>query len=452
MPSNEDAEPPSSPSASHARSRDEALHRAVSEAFEPLQVPLLRRLVDQPSHTEAREDVEAVARILDEQAEGLGLQIERFADPEGVHADHRVYRTPATGPEDSSLALVGHADTVFPRSMGFLTMTRDDGPEGPETGDVVRGPGVLDMKSGLTSMLFALRALRSVDPGLYARLRLRLVCVSDEEVGSPSSAPLFAALAPRLTGALVAEAGRAEDRIVTSRAGSARFEFVVHGKAAHAGNQHAEGINAIAVLARLVIGAEAITDHDRGITVNVGIIAGGTAKNTVPDFARCVIDSRFVTVADAEEVVARMQALAADPFAEETARGVEVPARLRQARVELRGGVSRPPMEVRPGTQALRLRYEAHAAAAGLRVGEAPRQGGGSDANLLAAHGVPCIDGLGPAGAFFHNPQEWSSLSSLRRRTQALACMLAEEADRSAGPREPSAGAGGLGRGEGGAS
>jgi len=84
--------------------------------------------------------------------------------------------------------------------------------------------------------------------------------------------------------------------------------------------------------------------------------------------------------------------------------------------------------EVIEGTQALRLRYEAHAAAAGLQVGEAPRQGGGSDANLLAAHGVPCIDGLGPAGEHFHNPKEWSSLASLRRRTQALACLLAEEA------------------------
>ena len=424
MPSSEDAEPPSSPSPSTLDPRDRALHLAVSEAFEPLQVPFVRRLVDQPSHTEARDDVEAAARILAEEAAALGLSVERVPDPSGTFADHRVYRTAATGPGDVTLAVVGHVDTVFPRSMGFLTMTRDDGPAGPESGDVIRGPGVLDMKSGLSSMLFALRALRVAAPALYERLRLRVVCVSDEEVGSPSSAALYRELAPKLRAALVCEAGRAEDRIVTCRAGSARFEFVVHGRAAHAGNQHAQGVNAIAVLARVVLGAEAITDYARGITVNVGIIEGGTAKNTVPDHARCVIDSRFVTVADAEEVVARMQALANEPFGDEPG----VPPRLREASVELRGGISRPPMEVLPGTQALRLRYEAHAAAAGLKVGEAPRQGGGSDANLLAAHGVPCIDGLGPAGAFFHNPQEWSSLDSLRRRTQALACMLAQEA------------------------
>lgn len=424
MPSTEDAEPPSTSSHAPLRPQDERLHLAVSEAFEAVQVPLLRRLVDQPSHTHAKADVEAAARILDAEAEALGLRIERVPDPTGAFADHRVYATPATGDDDVTPVLVGHVDTVYPRSMGFLRMTRDDGPEGPETGDVVRGPGVLDMKSGLTAMLLALRALRATEPEAWARLRLRLVCVSDEEVGSPSSARLYERLAPRLSAGLVFEAGRVGDRIVTSRAGSAVFEFVVHGRAAHAGNQHAQGINAIAVLARLVLGAEAVTDYARGILVNVGVVSGGTAKNTVPAEARCQIDARFLTVADAHEVVARLRALADDPFGSEPG----VPERLREAKVELRGGIARPPMEVLAGTQALRLRYEAHAAAAGLGVGQAPRQGGGSDANLLAALGVPCIDGLGPAGEHFHNPAEWSSLPSLRRRTQALACLLLEEA------------------------
>lgn len=413
----DDDEPPSSPSTA-------ALHRAVTDAFEAEQVPYLRRLVDAPSHTAAREDVEAAAALLDEQAAALGLVTERFADPSGRFADHRVFRTAATGPTDRSLALVGHIDTVFPRSMGFLTMQRDDGPQGPGTGDIIRGPGVLDMKSGLTAIFFALKALRTADPEAYARLKVRFICVSDEEVGSPSSEVVYDALAPHLTAGLVFEAGRTEDRIVTCRKGSARFEFVVKGRAAHAGNEHAIGINAIAVLSRVVLRAEAVTDYDRGITVNVGIIEGGTAKNTVPDLARCVIDSRFLTVADADSVVEQMKAIAADPFGDEP----DVPPRLREATVELLGGVARPPMEAIKGTQALRLRYEGHAATAGLAVGEAPLQGGGSDANLLAALGVPCIDGLGPHGKLFHNPGEWSSLDSLRRRTQALACLLAEEA------------------------
>lgn len=427
----DDDEPPSSPQDTtvpdHARRA--ALFAAVDDAFESQQVALLRRLVDTPSHTEAKDDVEAAAQILDEACEGLGMVVERHADPQGVFADHRVYRTPGTPADARSLAVVGHMDTVFPRRMGFLQMRRDDGEKGAGTGDVIRGPGVLDMKSGLTCIVYALAALRSVDAAAYARLPLRFICVSDEEVGSPSSKPLYEALAPKLSGGLVFEAGRTEDKIVTCRKGSARFEFVVTGRAAHAGNQHAQGINAIAVLSRLVIRAEAITDYDRGITVNVGIIEGGTAKNTVPDSARCVIDSRFLTVADANAVVEQMKALAADPFGDEAG----VPERLREAKVELRGGIARPPMEVIEGTQALRRRYEAHASAAGLRVGEAPLQGGGSDANLLAAHGVPCIDGLGPHGKLFHNPGEWSSLDSLRRRTQALAYLLWQEAERAGG-------------------
>jgi len=416
----DDDEPPSNPSPEARRER--ALHRAVADAFEAEQVPFVRRLVDQPSHTAARDDVEAAACLLDDKVRELGLRVKRWPDPEGRFADHRVYESAAagesaaTGVEDRSLAVVGHIDTVFPRSMGFLEFTRD--------GDVIRGPGTLDMKSGLSAIVFALQAVQKVEPTLYERLRLRFICVSDEEVGSPSSAPLYEELAPCLNAALVFEAGRREDQIVTCRKGSARFEFVVEGRAAHSGNEHEKGINAIAVLARLVLKAEAMTDYARGVTINVGIIEGGTAKNTVPDRARCVIDSRFERVVDAHEVSARMQALAADPFGDEA----DVPPRLRDAKVELLGGVARPPMEVIEGTQALRLRYERHAAAAGLRVGEAPLQGGGSDANLLGALGVPCIDGLGPHGAFFHNPREWSSLSSLQRRTQALACLLAEEA------------------------
>jgi len=403
-----------------------ALHAAVARAFEAEQVPWLRRLVDQPSHTYAREDVEAAAAIVDAFAEDLGLDVRRVVDGDGRFADHRIYSTPAALPDARALALVGHVDTVFPRSLGFLEFSRD-----PERPDVIRGPGVLDMKSGLSAILFALRALREVDPVRFAALRARFVCVSDEEVGSPSSArDLYGELAPITSAALVFEAGRVADRIVTARKGGGLFTITVHGRSAHAGNDHRSGVNAIHALALLIPGIEAMTDYERGLTLSVGLVSGGTAKNTVPDRASCTIDARFETVADADAVVERLRGLTRDPFA-----GIEgVPERLRQIRVEVEGGVTRPPMEATPASQRLRLRYEAHAAAAGLGGGEAPRQGGGSDANLLAARGVPCIDGLGPAGQFFHRVEEWSSLESLRRRTQALATFLACEPDEE--PRE----------------
>jgi acetylornithine deacetylase/succinyl-diaminopimelate desuccinylase-like protein len=157
-------------------------------------------------------------------------------------------------------------------------------------------------------------------------------------------------------------------------------------------------------------------DIVEGITVNVGLIEGGTAKNTVPDFAKCVVDARFHTQSDANALVAAMNALVASPF-----RDV---ARLEEAHVNLEGGVMRPPMEATTGNQELRRRYENCATQCGLQVGEAPLQGGGSDANLLAGHGVPCIDGLGPAGDHFHKVEEWASLDSLQRRTEALALFL----------------------------
>lgn len=397
----------------------EALLRAVDAAFASEQVPQVQRLVDQPSHTYAKAEVEAAAELLDGAAAQLGLRLRRIPDPTGRFADHRIYSTPATEEDGEALALVGHIDTVFPRSLGFLKFVRE-----PADGDVIRGPGVLDMKSGLTVILFALRAVKEVDPARFERLKVRLVCVSDEEVGSPSSARVvYDELAAKTSAAMVFEAGRAEDRIVTRRKGGGSFTVTASGRAAHAGNDHRAGRNAIHALALLIPRIEALTDYKRGVTVNVGLIEGGTAKNTVPDRASCTIDTRFETAADAEAVSQALRALAVDPFAEVNS----MPAKLKDVTFEVSGGVTRPPMESTPATQRLRELYERHAAAVGLQVGEAPLQGGGSDANLLAAQGVPCIDGLGPAGRYYHRVEEWSSLGSLRRRTQALALFLALE-------------------------
>lgn len=391
-----------------------ALRQAVAQAFESEQVPFFADLVNTPSHTRAKADVEVAAAKLDAVMAPLGFSRRLVADPDGVFADHRIFESPAVT-DTPCLALVGHVDTVFPRSLGFLEYSRED--------DIVRGPGVLDMKSGLSCIVFALRALAKVAPDALAKLPVRFVCNSDEEVGSPSSEPIFAELAPKTSEAMVFEGGRDGDQIITQRKGGGMFTLTVTGRAAHAGIDHAAGVNAIAALCHLVRRVEALTEYDRGITANVGLIEGGTAKNTVPEHAKCIIDTRFLTVADSKEVFAALRALAADPWDD------AVPERLRAATVVLGGAITRPPMESSAASQALRRRYEAHAAATGLQIGQAPRQGGGSDANLLSAHGVPCIDGLGPFGKFFHKPQEWSSLSSLRMRTQALACFLADHAD-----------------------
>ena len=414
--------PPPAP----ASALEQALFAEVERAFESDQVPRLIEWVDQPSHTYATADVERMQERIDQLATEMGLRVQKRPDPDGRFAAHRVYQPPHVDDSSPALALVGHADTVFPREMNFLSSRRD--------GDTLYGPGALDMKSGLTSMFFALRALQRVSPELYRKIKVRLVCVSDEEVGSPSSASLYRALAPTTTSALVFEAGRIEDRIVVARKGAAGIRIRATGHAAHSGNRHAEGVNAILALSLLIPQIESMTDYERGITLNVGLCEGGSAKNTVPAQASCMVDIRFERHSDGVRTIERLQSLVESPFvdASHDAAFQALPPwlqeRMQQAEFKLEGGISRPPMEATRANDELRLSYEPFAQRAGIQIGAAPLQGGGSDANLLAAAGVPCIDGLGPFGKHFHKVEEWSSLDSLLRRTQALTAFLAAQA------------------------
>ena len=335
-------------------------------------------------------------------------------DAEKRFADHRVYSTVATEQNDRALALIGHCDTVYPRDFGFLEFKRDDSAK-------AYGPGVLDMKSGLTVILFALRALKQETPEILNAYKIRFILNTEEEVGSPSSQSLFKAMAPKISHAMVFEGGRDDDRIVTSRKGTGGFKIKVIGSSAHSGNDHAAGVNAIHVLSLLIPQLEALTDYDAGTTVNVGIIQGGTAKNTVPGEAECLIDVRVSNLDEMHKLETSLNRIVNWHF-----EGADsIPEKLKTAQVELTGGMTRPPMESTVASESLRADYEHFARRAGLGVGRAPMQGGGSDANNLTALGIPTIDGLGPFGKFMHHPKEWCCLKSLQQRTVALAWYLA---------------------------
>lgn len=269
------------------------------------------------------------------------------------------------------------------------------------------------MKGGIATVHAALSALSAA--GHLAAIPLAFVSVADEEVGSPDSRPFTAEWARGARAALVFEAGRPTDAIITARKGTGSVTARAHGKAAHAGNAHADGINAIWALARFVDAAQALTDYGRGVTVNVGTISGGTSKNTVPDRAECVLDFRMVARADGERVMTQLEA-ASTRIARDTG-----------ARIELDGGIRRPPLEPSEGSGALYRRYAACAAAEGLGDGESPLLGGGSDANDVAALGVPVIDGLGPRGRGFHTHDEHIELPTLLARTRALIRFLAQD-------------------------
>jgi glutamate carboxypeptidase len=363
-------------------------------------IALTRAWVEINSYTANVTGVNAVGALLRE-AYALPSLSCRVLPGGPNHGDHLVWQTPAarTAPP---ILLIGHHDTVFP--PGHFEGWRS------EAGRAM-GPGVLDMKGGLSVIRGALAALDEV--GALAGLPIAVVSVADEEVSSPSSAPQLRELARGAACALVFESGRAGDAIITRRKGVGGLAVVAHGKAAHAGNNPRDGANAIWALARFIDAAHQLTDHSRGRTVNVGLISGGTARNTVPDRAECAVDLRYETVADAEALGAALAAAAAQAMA-------AVPG----VRIELVDGMNRLPLERTPASAALRDEYAACARASGLGDVEAGLLGGGSDANTVAPLGVPAIDGLGPRGAGFHTTGEYVELESFVPKACALVRFL----------------------------
>lgn len=361
----------------------------------PAMEAALAALVEQNSFTGNREGGQRVVRLLEELFSMPGLAVERV--PSERFADHLVFRS--TGkPGEAPIALIGHSDTVFP--PGSFEGYRVDGA-------LRRGPGVLDMKGGLVVMSWALKAVaRSV--GLAALPPLRVVVVADEEVGSPEGAGVIRQAIAGCQAALVFESGRANDAIVTQRSGTGSVTARATGKAAHAGNAYWDGANAIWALSRFIDRAQAISSREKGVTVNVGVVSGGTSKNTVPAEAKAELDLRAPTKALADEVWARLEAATKELAVD-------------GASVTLQPGSGRVPMERQPGVDALVTRYAKCAHAHGLGADEAPRQGGGSDGNTAAAMGIPTIDALGPRGRHFHTPEEYIEVQTLVSRTQALA-------------------------------
>ncbi len=384
----------------------DATFDALARAIAGRQAAMLGRieqLVRQSSHTADKAGGDAVVDQLVTSAGELGLVQQRLSSTK--FADHLVLSTAAASSSaQGAVLLVGHHDTVFPKGTfeGFSL-----------EGGIARGPGVLDMKGGIVVMLEALRALREV--GLLDQAKVRVILVGDEEVGSPEGKGVIHAHAAGASAALVFEAGRAEDKIITSRKGTGSARAVAVGKAAHAANGHKEGINAIWALASFIDRAQRLTDYERGVTVNVGVISGGEAKNTVPDRAECALDFRFVKLADGEATFAALTQAARDAEA-------SVPG----ARIELSGGPARMPLERSPANVALFEAYAAHARAVGLGSAEAALIAGGSDASSTSQLGIPSIDGLGPRGKGFHTKDELIEIASLEPKALALARLLAE--------------------------
>jgi glutamate carboxypeptidase len=270
----------------------------------------------------------------------------------------------------------------------------------------LHGPGVLDMKAGLALGMLATRALFTL--AAPPNTRVVLLWTTDEEVGSDTSRALIEAEARQSEAVLVLEPALAGGALKTARKGIGQYELTVRGVSAHAGVDPRKGVNAIRELALQILAVDAIRDLDRGISVNVGVVSGGTRSNVVPDLATAAVDVRSETMADADGIDRAMRALT---------------ARTPGATLEITGGFNRPPMERSPGVIRLFETARACAAEIGIELQEGAT-GGGSDGNFTAALGVPTLDGLGAVGDGAHALHEHVELASLPVRAALIAGLL----------------------------
>jgi glutamate carboxypeptidase len=296
--------------------------------------------------------------------------------------------------------LLGHLDTVYPLGTLAAMPCR-------EVAGRLHGPGTLDMKSGIAMMLYAIDAMR--DQGGTLPRAITVLLVSDEEVGSSSSRRITEEVAKKSAAVFVLEPSYGlKGAVKTARKGVGEYLLKVTGKAAHAGLDFDKGHSAILELARQIDRISKLVDRKRGLTLNVGVVKGGTRVNVIPAEATASIDVRVVRATDAAGINRKLRSLR--PFD-------------KQCKLELRGGVDRPPMERTAGVAELFRRASELAKHIGWKLEEAA-VGGGSDGNLTAALGIPTLDGLGGVGEGAHAPTESIIISELPKRAALLGALV----------------------------
>lgn len=296
---------------------------------------------------------------------------------------------------------IGHSDTVWPKgTLSSMPVRQSKGR--------LWGPGVLDMKSGLAFFLSAVRILGELE--ISVPKEIVLLVVPDEEVGSPESRRITEKEALGCDVVLVLEPGTGlTGKLKTARKGVGRYRVLIEGRAAHSGVDFENGASAILEAARQIERISTLTDLKRGVTVNPGVVAGGTRPNVVAAEAMIEVDVRAVTNKDANAINRKLKALR--PFD-------------KRCTVTLEGGLNRPPMERTKSIAALFGRAQTVAAELGLSIEESST-GGGSDGNFTAALGVPTLDGLGGVGEGAHAQNESILLNRVADRVALLAGLIA---------------------------
>ena len=312
------------------------------------------------------------------------------------------FSLPGTRDRDRQQILcLGHSDTVWPlgtlATMPFV-----------EKNGRLWGPGVLDMKAGIAFLISAVKALKELDQPVRRRVVLQLN--SDEEVGSDSSRPLTEAAAKASAAVLVLEPGTGlEGKLKTARKGVGDYTVRVHGRASHAGVDFENGASAIVELSRQIERIATFTNLQQGITVNPGVVQGGTRTNVVAAEASVEVDIRIARAKDAAALEKKFRALKAYD---------------RRCKIEVEGGLNRPPMERSPAIGKLFDTARELAKELDVKLKES-MTGGGSDGNFTAALGIPTLDGLGGVGEGAHAPNESILIDRIADRTALLAMLIA---------------------------
>ncbi len=355
----------------------------------------LETLVRLESPSPDKAAVDACARVAATRLRGLGGRVATIRRERAGNCLLAEF-----GAAGRRVLLLGHLDTVWP--VGQLERM----PLRHEAGRLY-GPGVFDMKAGVVIAIEAILALSATAPERLPRVGVLLT--GDEEVGSRASREIIEAEARRSDAVLVLEPALPGGALKTSRKACGEFELTVRGAAAHAGIEPEKGASAILELAAQVLAIDRLQDVRMGTTLSVGLIAGGTRPNVVPEEARAVIDARAATQAEARRIDSALRALE--------------PGRPRTS-LSWSGGFDRPPFERSPAVAALFA--EARAAAAGLGFDlDEGATGGGSDGNFTAALGVPTLDGLGAEGDGAHSAHEHVLVDRLPARAALVAALIA---------------------------
>ncbi len=371
----------------------QTIQQAV-EAGQPTFLARLRQLVEVESPSDNKAAVDRANDLVASWVPALGGTIKRHKQK--AFGDVLELRFGPTRSKRPRVLLLGHLDTVWP--LGTLAHM-----PWREAAGKIHGPGVLDMKVGVMMALEAIRILNEHD----ATRPVTLLLNSDEEVGSTVSRPITEMLAQTAAAVFVLEPAQGL-AYKTARKGVGHFHLRVTGIGAHAGVDFTSGHSAILEMARLTQTISTFTDLAKGRTVNVGVINGGTRSNVIASECIAEVDVRIAKSSDAATITRLMHSLRVSDKA---------------CKLEITGGINRPPMERKPGTVALYKQARKLAAELGLHLEEAAT-GGGSDGNFTAPF-APTLDGMGAVGAGAHASHEHIERAHLTQRTALLTAMLA---------------------------